>query len=495
MSASRPGLVALVVAGGVASAVVWRRRRGAITPLAPAVVSSRSAMARNARLGAVGARSSARYAAHRARRTFAHAERREALDTEFQMRTAEDVAATLGEMKGALMKLGQMASYLDQGLPAPVREALAQLRTDAPPMAPELVAGVVEAELGAPPGEAFAEWDPVPIAAASIGQVHRALTHDDRAVAVKVQYPGVAEAIEADLATAAVLFGGMGTAYRGLDPGPLMAELRARLVEELDYAREAENQTLFADFYRGHPFIHVPDVVPDLSTARVLTSELAVGEAFEAVASADQATRDRAAEIIYRFVFRSLYRLQVFNGDPHPGNYLFGADGKVTFLDFGLVKRFTDDELADFSEMVQAMAVDRDAAWFRRIIERVGLLPPGHPASDEHLMEYFGHFYELVDAEGPSTVTSEYASESVRRIFDPTGPYAEIQKAADLPPSFVIIQRINLGLYAIMGELEATADWRGICEELWPFVDGPPRTELGRQEAAWAASRQAAAAP
>ena len=319
--------------------------------------------------------------------------------------------------------------------------------------------------------------------------MHRALTHDDRAVAVKVQYPGVAEAIESDLAAAGLLFSGMGTAFKGLEPGPLVAELRERLVEELDYALEARNQELFADFYRGHPFIHVPDVVPELSTARVLTSELAVGLRFEDVVAADPATRDRAAEIIYRFVFRSLYRLQAFNGDPHPGNYLFGDDGRVTFLDFGLVKRFTDAELADFSDMVQAIAVERDAARFRAVIERVGLLPAGHPASDEELLDYFGHFYELVDATGPSTVTGAYASESVRRIFDASGPYAEIQKAANLPPAFVIIQRINLGLYAILGELEATADWRGICEELWPFVDGPPRTELGEQEARWAAAK------
>ncbi|MGI8940062.1 MAG: ABC1 kinase family protein [Iamia sp.] len=483
---SRSAVVALVGAGAVAGVAVWRRagRRDDESPL-----GSRSALARNAQVGAVGARSSARYAAHRARRTFADAERRQALDTEFQLRTAEDVAATLGNMKGALMKLGQMASYLDQGLPEPVRDALSQLRADAPPMAPELAARVVEAELGAPPEVVFAQWDPVPIAAASIGQVHRALTHDDRAVAVKVQYPGVARAIEADLASASVLFSGMGTAFRGLESGPLVAELRERLVEELDYELEARNQTLFADYYRGHPFIHVPDVVPELSSARVLTSELAAGEPFEVVVAAEQATRDRAAEIIYRFVFRSLYRLQVFNGDPHPGNYLFGTDGRVTFLDFGLVKRFTDAELADFSEMVQAMAVDRDAAWFRRIIERVGLLPAGLPASDDELMAYFGHFYELVDAAGPSRVTSEYASESVRRIFDPTGPYADIQKAANLPPAFVIIQRINLGLYAVMGELEATADWRGICEELWPFVDAAPRTELGQQEADWLATR------
>jgi predicted unusual protein kinase regulating ubiquinone biosynthesis (AarF/ABC1/UbiB family) len=239
----------------------------------------------------------------------------------------------------------------------------------------------------------------------------------------------------------------------------------------------------------------VPDVVPSLSTGRVLTTELASGVPFEDVVAGSQADRDRAGEILYRFVFRSLYRLRAFNGDPHPGNYLFGADGTVTFLDFGLVKRFAGDELDVFSDMVEAMSTDRDPAKFREIVERVGLLPPGHPATDAEVIDYFGHFYEMVDRRGSFTFTPEFASETVRRIFDQSGPYAELQRAANLPPSFVIIQRINLGLYAILGELCATGDWRAIAEELWPFVDAPPSTELGEQEAAWIAAREAAGDP
>jgi hypothetical protein len=184
---------------------------------------------------------------------FASAERKVELDTAFELRTAEQVAAALGEMKGALMKLGQMASYLDQGLPEHVRGALAQLQSDAPPMSAELAAGVIRSELGHDPDVVFATWDPVPIASASIGQVHRAMTHDGEAVAVKVQYPGVAEAMASDLANIGLLFGGLGQLFPGFEPGPVVAELRERLTEELDYANEAANQIRFGEEYASCP--------------------------------------------------------------------------------------------------------------------------------------------------------------------------------------------------------------------------------------------------
>ncbi len=325
----------------------------------------------------------------------------------------------------------------------------------------------------------------MPIASASIGQVHRAMTHDGRAVAVKVQYPGIDEAIESDLDNAHLLFGGLGMLFPGLEPGPVVAELRERLVEELDYRIEADNQQLFVDAYRDHPYVEVPEVLHDLSTRRVLTTELADGVRFGEVLGWSQDERDLAAETIFRFVFRSLYRLRAFNGDPHPGNYLFRPGGHVVFLDFGLVKRFSDDEIGIFSQMIEALILQDDVAGFRRTIESVGLLKPGEPFSDELVEEYFAHFYEWVREDRDSTMTPEYASESVRRFFDASGPYGPIMKAANVPPSFVIIQRINLGLYALLGDLRATANWRRIAEELWPFVDGAPSTPMGEAEAAW----------
>jgi predicted unusual protein kinase regulating ubiquinone biosynthesis (AarF/ABC1/UbiB family) len=471
------GIAAIGAAAGLAVAGGRRRRR---------FVSS-SVAGRNTRLAAIGARSGARHIAHTARRAVAAPERHAELDTAYQLQTAGEVAAALGELKGAMMKLGQMASYLDDGLPEPVRAALASLQQDAPPMAPELCASVVREELGDNPERVFAEWDPTPLAAASIGQVHRAMTHSGLSVAVKVQYPGVDDAIRADLVNTDILFRALGLLFPGLDPRPLVEELRARLLEELDYVNEAANQRLFAHYYEDHPFIHVPAIIDELSTSRVLTSELATGDRFEEVESWSQAERDAAAESIFRFVFRSIYRLHAFNGDPHPGNYLFAGNGKVTFLDFGLVKRYTPEEVQLFRQLIEAMVIHHDIGEFRRVLEAHHVLRPSE-IPDADVREYFGHFYEFVLEDRELAFTPEYASETVRRMFDGSSPYAHVAKASNVPPAFVITQRINLGLHAVLGRLRAHANWRRIAFELWPFVDGEPSTPMGEAEAAWLAT-------
>ncbi len=428
--------------------------------------------------------------AMRARSSVASQDRRAELAERFELRTAEQVAEQLGQMKGALMKLGQMASYLDQGLPEPVREALAQLQTDAPPMAPGLAESVVAEELAAPPSEVFSEWDGLPIASASIGQVHRAVTLDGTEVAVKVQYPGVAEAIAADLDNSELLFSMLGMLFPGLEPRPLVEELRERVLEELDYRIEAENQRLFMDAYRGHPYIHVPGVLEDLSTARVLTTEMAHGARFSEVTDWPDEERQLAAETLYRFVFGSIYSLGAFNGDPHPGNYLFRPGGQVTFLDFGLVKRFDDTELADFADMIRYMVLEDDIASYKRLLGKIGILEADSGFGEEQIRDYFGHFYDFVMTDEEMEITPEYSSESLRRFFDLSGPHVEIMKTANLPPSMVIIQRINLGLYALFGDLRARNNWRRIAEELWPFVDGEPSTPMGERIAQWEAARQ-----
>ena len=476
MKRIRAGL--LVTVAGVAAAVVLTRRRRSVRT------------ERNLELAKLGTRVSAGYAAHRARRVFASAERRETLDAQFELQSAEQVVAALGNMKGALMKLGQMMSYVDESVPAPIREALAQLQQDAPPMSADLAAQVIEAELGAPPDRLFAEWDPVPIAAASIGQVHRAITHDDVAVAVKVQYPGVDDAIRADLDNTDAITNITSVLFPGFDAKPFLAELRERLLEELDYGLELRNQQLFADYYDGHPFIRIPRPRPEFSAARVLTTELAPGVRFAELDGWSQDERNLAGETIFRFVFDGIYQLHAFNGDPHPGNYLFEPGGRVTFLDFGLVKRFTPDEVRTLEQMAQALAVERDVKKYRRLLEDSGVLAQGADMTDERLVQYFGYFYETVTAPQPYTFTTAYASEAVNRLMPmPGSEFPEIRNFGNLPPAFVILQRINLGMSSVLAHLDATADFRAIAEEIWPFVQGPPATELGRQDTAWRRQR------
>jgi predicted unusual protein kinase regulating ubiquinone biosynthesis (AarF/ABC1/UbiB family) len=435
----------------------------------------------------LAARGGARYAGNAPRLFAAAGEHRERLRNDLALRTAEDVAATLGTMKGVLMKLGQMASYVDDGLSPAARRTLSRLQDSVPPMSPELAAQVVTEELGLPPEQAFATWDPEPIAAASIGQVHRAITRDGQAVAVKVQYPGIAETIEADLGNVALLRRMLKITAPSQDVDALLAELRERVTEELDYRREARNQELFARFYEGHPTISVPRVIAGLSTRRVITSELADGARFAELAGWPQAERDLAAETIYRFVFRSLYQMRAFNGDPHPGNYLFHGEGRVTFLDFGLVKHFTEEELRPLVAMVKNLCVDDDPEAFRRAMEDAGFLIPGAPLPTDMIVEHMAVFYDTVRERGPRTMSGEYASAVRRRFFDFRSPLAAY---AAIPRSYVILQRINLGLFALLGELSATADWRCIAEEIWPFVQAPPCTPIGAAEAGWQARHQ-----
>jgi predicted unusual protein kinase regulating ubiquinone biosynthesis (AarF/ABC1/UbiB family) len=214
----------------------------------------------------------------------------------------------------------------------------------------------------------------------------------------------------------------------------------------------------------------------------VITSELVDGATWQEMLTWSQHERDLVGETLFRFVFRSLYGMHAFNGDPHPGNYLFHPGGQVTFLDFGLVKHFSDAEMATFIGMVKAAAHDHDGAQFRRILEGAGMLRPGCPAPDDEVADYFSQFYESVRDDREVTWSAEYASRIVRHTFDRTSPIAQY---ATVPKAFVFIQRINLGLYALLGELQARGNYRRIAEELWPFVQGPPSTPLAAREQPW----------
>ncbi|HET9602244.1 MAG TPA: AarF/ABC1/UbiB kinase family protein [Acidimicrobiales bacterium] len=473
----RPALVAVAAAGTLVAIALRDPHR-------------RARLARSGRVWRLSARRGADWTVHRVLRAGASEERQAELDTRFVIRSAEDTARELGQMKGALMKVGQLLGFILEGLPEDAQRALATLQADAPPMAAGVAASVVRQELGADPERVFRRWEPVPVAAASVGQVHRATLPGGRPVAVKIQYPGVDTAIQADLDNAEVLYGLFSAfALKGLDVHALVDELRLRMSDELDYRIEADHQSEFASAYQDHPFIAVPAVVPERSTQRVLTTEWVDGLAWaDFLATADRPARQRAGEILFRFAQGSIHRLGVFNGDPHPGNYRFLPDGQVAFLDFGLVKRWTQGEWERLSPCLDAILAS-DAERLLTAMEDVSFLPADHGLDPEVVFGYVSTPYRPYLVER-FPFTREFVADTVQRIADVRGPHAEVVAKLNLPASFVILDRVVWGVSALLGKLEAEGPWRGILAE---YREGaPPCTPLGEQDAAWHHARTAA---
>ncbi|MEA3075260.1 MAG: hypothetical protein QOF60_168 [Actinomycetota bacterium] len=430
------------------------------------------------------------FAVNKVRGTRATEEKRKQLDEQFAIKSAQDVAQVLGGMKGAIMKAGQMLSFIAEGLPPEAQQALATLQQDVPPMSPSLAAQVIKQELGDDPERIFLEWNPIPLGAASIGQVHKATTKQGQTVAVKVQYPGVDKAIKDDLDNAEMLYGLFASfALKNLDVKALVDELRARMADELDYRLEAKLQTEFADRYDGHPFIHVPKVVDELSTQRVLTSEWVDGMRFDDFATtADEDTRQKAAEVMFRFAQGAIQHHHVFNGDPHPGNYILHADGTVTFLDFGLVKRWGPGELESLTDVLDRI-LERDVDGAIQAAIDAGFLPKDHGLDPAHVFDYVSSPYEpfMVDE---FTYTRDWTSKALQKVVDMQGNFGDVIKILNMPPSYVILDRVVWGMSALLGRLGATNNWRGLLAE---YRKGdPPVTELGKIEADWRLTRASA---
>lgn len=444
----------------------------------------------------LGAGTAAAAAARKLRSLGASDERRERQLHEFHVRMAERYTAELGSMKGAAMKLGQLLAFIDiEMIPAKYRElyrrSLGTLLADAPPADPELLEHVIEVELGAPASAIFAAFDREPIAAASIGQVHRARLEDGTDVAVKVQYPGVAEAIENDLRNGELLatMFRLGQSIMGgiapkTDPRVIVDELRERVTEELDYGNEASNQRFFSALYEGHPFIAIPRIVDGYSTTRVLTMEYVEGKRWTQALEAPPDLRRTWAEAIFRFSLGSLDRFGVFNADPHPGNYLFHNDGTITFLDFGCVKVMRDGRHHRLVQTIRAAAEGRADDLRARLVE-LGFLPADDDLDADELLEWFvggqPHFTQR-----PYEFTHADISNYIRRTYDPLGPHADIVKRFTMPKDNVILSRIDLGLWSILACLGGAVDWRGISDEIWGV--GPPTGALGDAEARWLAT-------
>jgi predicted unusual protein kinase regulating ubiquinone biosynthesis (AarF/ABC1/UbiB family) len=443
---------------------------------------------RQARIWRLTARRAAQWGVVKVRGSGASDERRARLEEQFAIRTAQDVAEVLGGMKGAIMKAGQMLSFIAEGLPPEAQAALATLQADVPPMAPSLAEGVILAELGERPEKLFLDWNPIPVAAASIGQVHKAVMPDGRLVAVKVQYPGVDQAISSDLDNAELLYGMFAAfALKNMEIKPLVDELRARMGDELDYRLEARCQTEFADRYRGHPFIHVPDVIPERSSRRVLTSDWVEGLSWaDFLVTATPAQKAEAAEILFRFAEGSIWHHRVFNGDPHPGNYRFHPDkGKVTFLDFGLVKRWAPGELETLTPILDTI-LDRDPRATVRALVKAGFLPPDHGLAPARVYEYTSGPY-IPFQEDEYTFTSEFVGHTLQKMLDIHGEFGDVIRVLNMPPSYVILDRVVWGMSALFGKLQARARWGDLLNE---YLHGAaPGTPLGLAEMEWRARR------
>ena len=442
----------------------------------PAVGIATDPNVRRAYLARMGTSVGARAARTKLRTIGRSEEKKKEIRNEAAMRSASDVLAVMGNMKGAVMKLAQMASFAIDGLPEGVEQQLAQLQTAAPPMAYELVAEVVEGELGAPPLKAFASFDREPMAAASIGQVHRALTHRGLDVAVKVQYPGVDKAIIADLQNADMLFQTVAAMYGGFDPRALLEEVLARMTDEFDYTKEAANQRYFAECYRGHAFVKIPEVIDESTAKRVLTTELVRGRGFYDVLGDAQDAKNRYGEIISRFSQASI-NAGTFSGDPHPGNYIFMDDGRICFLDFGLVKHLTADE-AELLRAPGRSMLEGDAAGIEATMRRLGVIEDGTEVDRDQLSAFFSVMLGPVREDRPVKYTRKLVGDAFRDIALPDSPYRDIQEKLHFPAMLAIWQRYTFGTAAVLGHLEAEANWHRITRE---FLFGdPPSTDIGR---------------
>jgi predicted unusual protein kinase regulating ubiquinone biosynthesis (AarF/ABC1/UbiB family) len=402
-----------------------------------------------------------------------------------QLETAKQIVAALGTMKGAAMKLGQVMSFLDVGLvPEQHREEfqreLAKLRDAAPTVSFKQMRKVIEDDLEEPIKEVFAAFEQEPIAAASIGQVYRATLHDGREVAVKVQYPGVATAVRADMQNLDMIMRLLKRMTPGLDVKAITKEVRERIVEELDYELEAQNQRSLARIFAGHPFIVVPEVVSSLSRERVLVSEFVEGVGFEELKTRPQAERDRIGEIVFRFFLGCLYRHRQFSGDPHPGNFLLLGDGRVAFLDFGLFKRL-EVEPVELELAAQRSVSEGDAAELHRMLAESGFLPHPERVDPEHLLAFIESAVWWYTTDEVVELRPEIATQVMIESSDPRSSHFREMRHQDLRPEHLFGRRMEMLTLAVLSQLRAKANWHRIARE-WMYGD-PPVTELGRQEA------------
>jgi predicted unusual protein kinase regulating ubiquinone biosynthesis (AarF/ABC1/UbiB family) len=371
----------------------------------------------------------------------------------------EALTDQLDAMKGLAMKVGQIVSYMDVPLPDRVQATMARLQTGASAMSPERTRDVLEAALGARVQDVFDSFDEAPVAAASIGQVHRA-TWRGEAVAVKVQYPEVATSFADDLRSID-RFASLASLASAVDGRALVREIGERLHEECDYTREAAMQTAFAATFADDPDVVIPRVVPECSTRTVLTTAWMDGVDFDTFrAAATPTERDRVAATLCRFSYRSLLKRCAIQADPHPGNFLFRTDAKVGFLDFGCV-RILEPTFVDALRRVILALDEDDRPRFEDAIRAMGLV--GRPAKFD-----YGHFFAMMAHLHRPLLTDDFRFDAayVREGYAFNGPRSPNARTMAMPPAYIWVARLQWGLWSILARLGATTSLRSFAMDL-----------------------------
>jgi predicted unusual protein kinase regulating ubiquinone biosynthesis (AarF/ABC1/UbiB family) len=447
-------------------------------------------VARTARVGGLVTGQGVRWAGMRAANRVRTPERAAAAEKERTEALVHELVEQLGTMRGAAMKVGQMISMVDfDGLDEEhqdeLQRKLATLRDDIPPVPFGRLEKLLRKELGAPLSTVFADFEERAFAAASIGQVHRATTADGHQVVVKVQYPGIAEAVETDLRNAMLLLPLVKRLAPGLDVKAMAAEMRERIGEELDYELEAQNQRRIERLVRRHPFISVPHVYTELSTRRMLVSEYIEGARFEEVRRADEARRDRYGEIVFRFFFGLLYRGHIALGDPHPGNYLLRPDGRVAFLDFGLLRDVDARRVAAEAAIARAVR-DARAEDLKAALVDGDYLPAERADSVDaafalRLMTHATSWY-AVPGQRRFPIRREHRGRDRERPADADRAAIKTQiNQFTMPPEAILIRRMHAIVSVVLHTLRAGADWGAVAGE---YLHGDPAaTPLGQAEA------------
>jgi predicted unusual protein kinase regulating ubiquinone biosynthesis (AarF/ABC1/UbiB family) len=403
--------------------------------------------------------------------------------------TVDALVDQLAVMRGAAMKAGQVLSTIEfPGLEpdqaAYLQGRLASLRDNVEPVAWSRMRRVIEADWGEPADRVLAAIDTEPAAAASIGQVYRGRSHAGTDVAVKVQYPGIAEAVESDMRNLRLLSPMLRKLIPGVEVKPLLAELGERITEECDYELEASNHVRLERYWRGHPFVHVPGVERDLSSRRVLVTEWVDGMAFDEVAAQPDAVRDRYAEILYRFFYGTITGLDLVLGDPHPGNYLLCADGRVAFFDFGMLRRLPADYLRREGDVARAIR-DGDAPLMLERFGELGYLP-GEPADwdGELILDYMRKVSWWLEATDRLEPKDLWRSAAPLRGADGREYMSQLRRMT-FPPEALLLRRMEGLLFQAVTTIRARAPWGALIGEL---VEGDrPVGSLGSQHADWLA--------